>query len=136
MSKILSRSDILGCDDMRSQTLEIPEWGGSVRIRSLTGAEREAFEANLYRLVDGRRELELENFRAKLAAACIVDEEDRQIFSAADVLALAKKSSVALARIFNAAEALNGMHADAVAGAQKNSASGPTGASTSDSPLP
>ncbi len=136
MTKILSKADILGSHDMRIKTVEVPEWGGSVRLRSLTGAERDAFEALLVKDIDGKRVPDLANLRAKLLAATIVDEEDRQIFSAGDIAALGKKSAVALDRVFNVAQRLNGMSADAVEEAVKNSDSAPAGASTSDLPLP
>lgn len=136
MTKILSKADILGCHDMRIKTVEVPEWGGSVRLRSLTGAERDAFEALLVKDIDGKRVPDLANLRAKLLAATIVDEEDRQIFSAGDIASLGKKSAVALDRVFNVAQRLNGMSADAVEEAAKNSDSAPAGASTSDLPLP
>lgn len=131
MTKILSKSEILECQDMRIKVVEVPEWGGSVRLRSLTGAERDAFEATLVKEVDGKRVPDMENLRAKLLAATIVDEDDRQIFSAYDLAALGRKSAVALDRVFAVAQRLNGMSADAVEDAVKNSDSAPEGAFTS-----
>jgi hypothetical protein len=129
--KILSKSEILECQDMRIKVVEVPEWGGSVRLRSLTGAERDAFEATLVKEVDGKRVPDMENLRAKLLAATIVDEDDRQIFNAYDLAALGRKSAVALDRVFAVAQRLNGMSADAVEDAVKNSDSAPEGAFTS-----
>jgi hypothetical protein len=131
MVKILSKTDILGSHDMRIRTVDVPEWGGSVRLRTLTGAERDAFEATLVRLVDGKRVPDMDNLRAKLLAATIVDEQDRQVFSASDVAALGRKSALALDRVFSVAQALNGMGVEAVEDALKNSAPGPSDVSTS-----
>lgn len=131
MTKILSKSEILECQDMRIKVVKVPEWGGSVRLRSLTGAERDAFEATLVKEVDGKRVPDMENLRAKLLAATIVDEDDRQIFSAYDLAALGRKSAVALDRVFAVAQRLNGMSADAVEDAVKNSDSAPEGVFTS-----
>jgi hypothetical protein len=131
MTKILTKSEILECQDMRIKVVEVPEWGGSVRLRSLTGAERDAFEATLVKEVDGKRAPDMENLRAKLLAATIVDEDDRQIFNAYDLAALGRKSAVALDRVFAVAQRLNGMSADAVEDAVKNSDSAPEGAFTS-----
>lgn len=132
MTKILSKAEILGSHDMRIKTVAVPEWGGSVRLRSLTGTERDAFEATLVRVVNGERIPDLENLRAKLLAATIVDQDDRQIFCAEDIDALGRKSAVALDRVFAVAQLLNGMHADAVEESVKNSVPGPSDASTSD----
>ncbi|MBU3694794.1 MAG: hypothetical protein FGM40_08210 [Rhodocyclaceae bacterium] len=131
MSKILSKTDILNSHDMRIQTVAVPEWGGSVRLRTLTGAERDAFEATLVRVVDGKRVPEMDNLRAKLLAATIVDEQDRQVFSASDVAALGRKSALALDRVFSVAQALNGMGVEGMEEALKNSVPGPSDASTS-----
>ena len=131
MTKILSKSEILECQDMRIKVVEVPEWGGSVRLRSLTGAERDAFEATLVKEVDGKRVPDMENLRAKLLAATIVDEDDRQIFTPYDLAALGRKSAVALDRVFSVAQRLNGMSADAVEESVKNSDSAPEGAFTS-----
>lgn len=131
MTKILSKADILGCHDMRIKTVAVPEWGGSVRVRSLTGAERDAFEATLVREIDGKRVPDMVNLRAKLLAATVVDEEDRQIFSTEDLVALGRKNALVIDRVFTVAQRLNGMSADAVEEAEKNSDSAPAGAFTS-----
>jgi hypothetical protein len=125
MDKILSKSEILDSHDMRIQTVAVPEWGGSVRMRSLTGAERDTFEASLVRQVDGKHLPDMVNLRAKLLAATIVDEQDRQIFTASDVVALGRKNAVALDRVFTVAQRLNGMATDSVEEALKNSEPGP-----------
>ena len=131
MTKILSKDEILATQDLRTETVEVREWGGSVRLRCLTGAERDAFEATLVKEIDGKRMPDMNNLRAKLLAATIVDEDDQQMFSAADLSALGGKSAVALDRLFTVAQRLNGMSADAVEATVKNSASAPEGASTS-----
>ena len=38
--KFLTRDDILAADDMAYQNVSVPEWGGSVRVRTLCGADR------------------------------------------------------------------------------------------------
>lgn len=133
MSKILSKEDILGCHDLRYETVAVPEWGGSVRIRTLSGAERDAFEATLMKTVDGKRVPDMDNLRAKLLAATLVDEEDKQLFNVHDLVALGRKSAVAIDRIFGVAQRINGMAPESVEEALKNSVTGPSAGSTSDS---
>lgn len=132
MTKILSKTDILQCHDMRFETVPVPEWGGAVRIRTLSGAERDAFEATLMKVVDGKRVPDMDNLRAKLLAATVVDEEDKQIFGVQDLVALGRKSAIAIDRIFGVAQRINGMATDAVEDAIKNSTPGPSDGSTSD----
>jgi hypothetical protein len=132
MTKILSKADILGCSDLRFETVAVPEWGGSVRVRTLSGAERDAFEATLMKVAGGKRVPDMDNLRAKLLAATLVDEEDKVLFGVQDLVALGRKSAVAIDRIFGVAQRLNGMAPDSVEDAIKNSATGPSAGSTSD----
>ncbi len=129
--KILSKDDILSSSDLRTETVEVPEWGGAVRVRSLTGSERDAFEATLMKIVDGKRIPDLENLRAKLLAATLVDEDGNQIFELTDLAALGAKSAAALDRVFGVGQRLNGMAPESVEEAIKNSVPGPSGSSIS-----
>ncbi len=40
----LTKDSILKSEDRKYQDIEIPEWGGTVRVQSLTGAERLTFD--------------------------------------------------------------------------------------------
>jgi hypothetical protein len=131
MTKILSKADILGAQDLESITVEVPEWDGSVIVRTLTGTERDAFETQLVKVVDGKRVPDLDNLRAKLLAATLVDEAGNSLFEPGDFAALGGKRAAALDRIFTVAQRLNGMAPDAVEDAAKNSAPGPSDASIS-----
>lgn len=134
MTKILSKSDIIAAQDLQTQDVQVPEWGGSVRVRSLTGTERDAFETCLVKLVDGKRVPDMDNLRAKLLAATLVDQNGTPLFSVGDVRDLSdlgSKSAAALDRIFGVSQRLNGMAADSVEAAVKNSEPGQSDGSTS-----
>ena len=49
----LSRDDILKAADNEPEEVDVPEWGGSVLVRGMTGRERDAFEVSL--MQPGRR---------------------------------------------------------------------------------
>jgi len=98
MSKLLTRDNILGANDRGAVEFEVPEWGGSVLIASMTAAERDHFEATL--ADDKSKAQALKNFRAKFIAKCLVDEDGNNIFSPADIEALGKKSATVMVRIF------------------------------------
>lgn len=133
MSRTLSRADIESANDIRTEIVSVPEWGGDVAVRQLTGAERDAFEQGLVRTgPDGKREADLANMSAKLVAACLVDgTTGDRLFSDSDIDRLANKSATALRRVFEAAQRLNGMGAGAVEAVEKNSPAAPSGSSTS-----
>jgi hypothetical protein len=112
---LLSKDQILSADDRKTEEVEVPEWGGSVLIRTLTGRERDAFEATTVRTKGGKQEANYENFRARFVAECVVDENGKKLFgSRSEVLMLGNKSVAALQRVFNAAQELNGMSEDDV----------------------
>ena len=53
MGTLLTKDEILRADDLRLERVEVPEWGGEVVLRTMTGTERDAFEAEL---VEGREQ--------------------------------------------------------------------------------
>ena len=114
----LSRDAILQREDIVTEDVEVPEWGGTVRVRGMSGVERDKFEAGLIAqpVANGRRrrpqeqqQTNMENIRAKLCSWCCVDEQGGRLFAESDVQALGGKSAAALARIFDVATRLSGI---------------------------
>lgn len=107
---LLNKDQILAADDIKYKIVEVPEWGGEVRVKGLTGTERDEFEAKSIQTKNGQRKENLENFRARLVALCVVDEDGRRLFvSPFDVAQLGRKSVAALQRVFNACQELNAL---------------------------
>jgi len=111
---LLSRDAILAADDREYEVVPCPEWGGEVRLRSLTGAERDAYEQSLVQTRGKSREMNLRNARAKLVALCAVDESGNRLFSDQDVAALGRKNAKPLDRLFDVARRLSGLSEDDV----------------------
>lgn len=132
MGSLLSRDAILGAVDLVHQDVDVPEWGGTVRVRMLTGTERDQFEASTMTRQGKKLNVNLVNIRARLVAMCVVDEKGNRMFADADVEALAKKSSMALHRVFEAARHLNGLTEEAAEDAKENFTAAPNGDSTFD----
>ena len=111
MDKILNRDEILGVNDQKIEKVPVPEWGGTVYVRSLSGTERDAFEASMATLgPDGNQDkLNLNNFRARLAAMSICDPDGKRLFSDQDADALGKKNVKALLRIYMTAARLSAL---------------------------
>ena len=128
---ILTRETILAAQDLLTEDVPVPEWGGTVRVRMFTGTERDAFASSLVG-ADGKTDLT--NYRARLLAASIVDESGAHPFTDADVAALSGKSALALERVFTVADRLNSTGAAAVDTAEKNSLPAQSDVSTSASP--
>jgi hypothetical protein len=124
MSKYLRREDILNAPDILYEAVEVPEWGGTVRIRGLTGSERDEFEASIIQRRGKDIEANLKNIRAKLVSLAAVDEEGNRIFTEEDVVALGRKSARVLDRLFSVAQRLSGLSSEDVEDLAKNSVNG------------
>lgn len=73
---MLTREQILQCDDLPKETVKVPEWGGEVQVRTMTGTDRDAFEASLI-----GKEGRLENVRARLVSLAVCDESGKAMFA-------------------------------------------------------
>lgn len=104
------RDEILQSDDLEKEQVHVPEWGVDLWIRSLTAAERDAYENEIVKISDeGETEYDPSNMRAKLVARSVVDEDGQRVFRDADVDRLGGKSGKALDRLFSVAQRLTGI---------------------------
>ena len=111
---LLGKEAILGADDIRTERVEIPEWGGEVMVRGLTGRQRDQWEQSMTVRRGKKVEQDLRDFRARLAVLCVVDETGQLVFHQGDIDALANKSGSALDKIYTAAAKLSGISDDDV----------------------
>lgn len=114
---LLTKDQILQQCDLKSEIVSVPEWGGEVKVCTMSGFARDRFEASITGKNGG---MNMQNVRAKLAAATIVDENDNLLFSEDDIAKLGKKSCAALDRVFAAAQRLNLITNDDVEQLAKN----------------
>ena len=49
--KVLTRDKVRQAPDIEYEYVEVPEWGGTARVRGLTGTECDAYEASLVQVV-------------------------------------------------------------------------------------
>lgn len=117
---LLTKEQIIASEDLKHEDVEVPEWGGSVRVVAMSGTARDAFEDTLVKRVGEKIEQDLGNYRAKVCAACMIDEDGNRLFSAKEVQALGQKSSAAIERVFDAADRLNGLTRGNVEASAKN----------------
>jgi hypothetical protein len=112
---VLTRDEILAALDHRTETVEVPEWGGSVLVRSLSGSDRDRLEgAGILWEKAPNGALAIAGYqtvgtRARLVAAAVVDEAGNLLFTPADVEALGAKDSAPLDRIADVATRISGM---------------------------
>ena len=133
---LLSKTAILAAQDLQTEDVEVPEWGGAVRVRSFTGRERDAFESSMVRGEGRNRKVDLTNMRARLVGLTVIDETGQRLFTDDEVDLLGAKSGAALDRVFAVAQKLNGLSGADVEELSKNSSGVPSAVSTSASALP
>jgi hypothetical protein len=113
--RLLTKDDILDKEDRATEIVEVPEWGGAVTVRALSGTERDHYEGSMvrYQRTDKGtveiKSVETENVRARLVSLSVVDEEGKRMFAEKDVLALGDKSAAALNRLFDVAQRLSAL---------------------------
>lgn len=129
---LLTRDQIKAVQDAIFEEVEVPEWGGSVRVKALTGAERDAFESSLAQQKGKKIRMNMQNVRARLARLTCVDENGKPIFQPSDEQWLGEKSAAALDRVFGVAMRLAGMRDEDIEELTENFTEGPSGSSTSD----
>ena len=128
---LLTRDAILKASDIQTEEVPVPEWGGTVLVRGMTGAERDAFEEEMITGKGKNRDVNLTNFRARLIVKSVVDKDGKRLFTAADMVALGKKSAAAIERVWEVAMRLSGMSDEDVEELTKNSEAGQSDSSTS-----
>ncbi len=109
----LGKAEILAADDIKTEVVDVPEWGGSVRVRLLSVGEFSRFEA----LTKGKDSAAI---LATLVGLSVIDDEGKPLFDDADIDKLATKSAAALLRIADAAKRLNNLTDDDVEMLEKN----------------
>lgn len=128
--------DIVEADDLDYEDVPVPEWKNrTVRIQSLSGEDRDAYEAKQVALRNQGKDVELRlaNFRAKLVAKCMVDPATgERVFSDKQVQLLGRKNGRVIKRLYNIAQRLSGMTEESKEAAKGNSEGGQSGDSTSD----
>ena len=115
---MLTRDQIFAANDTPTRDVDVPEWGGSVRVRTMSARDRDALEFAALAARDAGTTVD--NVRARYAAACIIDEKGEQVFTEEDVANLGNKSAAALDRVYQAVAELNAISTSDIEELAKN----------------
>lgn len=99
---LLSKDAIMAINDLPTEIVEVPQWGGSVKVRGMNAGERDRFEEAI-------RKHGMANLRSMLASMTIIDEEGKRLFSDKEMDKLGAKSAEALDLIVEVASRLSGL---------------------------
>jgi hypothetical protein len=107
---LLTKDQILNADDLKFEDVKVPEWGGAVRVRTMTGTDRDQYEQYIVNIRSDKKDDNLANIRSMLLAHTVVDDNGELLFTKDDIEALGLKSVKALQRLFNVASKLNALN--------------------------
>lgn len=131
----INREELLSATSLPEEVVGLPELGPDkqVKIRGLTGAQRDSWEASLIKYKGNDRQINARNARARLISMCAIDETGKRLFSQADIEALGNLSAKIIQRMYEAALRVSGVTDADVDELTKNSGDAPSGDSGSDS---
>jgi hypothetical protein len=121
---MLSRQDIIDCNDIETEVVPVPEWNGEVNVRGLTLAEKDQWTESLMNGPGkelGVGKVNMTGATAKLCALCMRGEDGNILFDESDIPALQAKSASALDRVFQVAQRLSGIGQEEIEETVKNS---------------
>jgi hypothetical protein len=118
---ILTKDAILSADDLKRETVPVPEWGGEVIVQEMTAKARMDWGNSAYKTDElGGLVADKEKFAASMLVASCVGEDNEPLFSLEDIAALSRKSGKAVDRVLAVALRLNGMSGEAKEKIKKN----------------
>lgn len=100
----LNRDQIVQAKDLDSIVLQVPEWGGEVRLAQFSA--------------EAAASIEPQDSLAHMVAMSVVDEDGNLLFDGPDQLK--KKSAKVMKRIFDAVVELNGLSSASIENLAKN----------------
>lgn len=105
------RGKILAANDATSELVEVPEWGVTVEVRSITAKERALL---LNDAANNQGKVDLSKIYPDMVIAATFDPDTgERVFSEADKDEISGKNGKAVERIADVAGRLSGMNGDA-----------------------
>jgi hypothetical protein len=121
----LNKKAILAANDVKLDgPVNVPEWGGDVFIKTLSGTERDSFE-------ESYSTEKMKNFRSRFLVLTLSDDKGARLFTDDEVDQLGGKSAIVINRLFDKAWAVNAFRSEDVEALGKDSPSDQSGGSTS-----
>lgn len=101
---VLSRALILEAADLRTESVDVPEWGGEVLLRELSAAQMSEFKAKSVAAVDPqtravRDGVTLFGLSAWIVSRSAIGEDGKRLFTDADFSRLGEKSDQVIDRL-------------------------------------
>ena len=115
---MLSRDQILHAEDLIVEEIDVPEWGGKVFLRVMTGTNRGLYDGK-YAKINEMPHLH-HDVRIQLLIYTLCDEHGNQLFTNQDIPILGAKNGSVIDRLFDIAMEMNGIGKKGVENETKN----------------
>lgn len=122
---VLDKAAIMAASDVKLEKVHVPEWGGDVYIKTLSGTERDTFE-------DAYSQEKMKNFRSRFLSLTLCGKDGSRLFDDNEVDVVGKKSATVINRLFEKAWAFNAFRSEDVDAMGKDSPSDQSEGSTSN----
>lgn len=133
MATLQTRSEFFkAAPALRVVHLHIPEMDATINVRELTGAQRDHFEKDLITVNGKNTKITMDNIRARLIVASVVDDEGKLMFAESDVDQIGAMGAGIVSHIYDVASGLSGLSEEDVEELLKNSGSVQSDASGSN----
>ena len=127
---LLTRNQILEAKDIKTKDIEVPEWGGTIRIKQLSAKEYNDITMNMVNirkmaakqlsskknsdenLEDAINEMAIKNQKILLIIKSIVDENMKPLFTEADMELLYQKNTNVIDKIIAEIEEFNAVSSE------------------------
>jgi hypothetical protein len=134
---LLGKQQINAAVDRKWEDVDVPEWGGEVRLMALSAADRGYIEAGSVVANGQTPQLKVESlkvYREKLVGMSMVDENFERLYTNREITAgeLGKKDGAVIERLAAKVQELSGMGRFAMKEAEGNSEAAPSDSSASD----
>lgn len=112
---ILTKENIFASQDITTQLIPMPEWGGEVRIKAMSIGDQIEFEKL------NKKSKDTSNIVCNTLMFCCIDEDGERLFSEEDLKLLEHKSFRAIEKLFKACLELNALSEESLEKEAKNS---------------
>lgn len=104
----LTKKQIISAEDIQLIPIEVPEWQGTVYLKSISGKERDYFE-NIIFDTNSSTTVRLKNFRARFLVKSICYKDGTLIFTDEEAETLGAKNGAVIDRLYEKAQEISGM---------------------------
>jgi len=117
--KILSKDDIVTCEDLPIEAVYVKEWGGKVYVKPITLEERIKWEGSIK-----PDDPSLSAYTLLIHSLC--DADSKPIFTEADLPMLRKKNAAVILRLFKITQRVSKLRTKDIEEDIKNSEASPS----------